>query len=155
MAVNPNDFDAEALIIARLKASVPELVLVCSLASVAGAANLGDHLPGAIVEPAKSPAEEQFAHGQAAKVREGWRVAVCVRDLPDAVNFSAAFSSPVAGASISTGELLGKVRQALQGWQPAPAFERMQFEGRDEPTGQPGEIVFPLNFSVLHSLEAA
>lgn len=142
-----NDFAAEALIIARLKSQVTSAALVCSLRSVAGAANLGSHLPALIVEPGKSKAEQQFAQGRGVKVRESWIVAVSVPDTPDAVNFSADFSG--------TGELLASVRLALQGWRPAAPFELMEYEGVEAPTGRPGEIVFALEFSVVHALEVA
>lgn len=150
-----NDLGTEGLILARLAAQITvsanpasgEAKRICSLATILGAADLGPQLPALVVEPNKVDVEEQFAHGNAAKVREHWLVVVAWAATPDVVNFSATFAD--------AGALMANVRQALQGWQPGAAYDLMEFEGMLEPTGKAGEVDFGLQFSVISSREAA
>ena len=63
-----------------------------------------------------------------------------VKNIPDPANLAATYQA--------AGDLLGKVVQALAGWQPSPLFRAMRYAGREQPDVQPGHVEFPIRFTV-------
>lgn len=135
---------AEALIIARLTAQVPELRAVLGAAELDGLAEAQQQTPNAQVlyEGDALPGAEGSRAGNAAAqvVLQRWLVIVCVRNRRDA--------KAGAGARQAAGPIVSKVIAALQGHQLSTDFRALRriTPPRSAPGYSAGFAYFPLAF---------
>lgn len=132
----PNLFDIEPLIIARIKAAVPELRTVDSVSLLASAGDIAQLLPAAFVQPMEGQATASIAAN--AMERQSWLITVCVSNFREAIG--------AATTASKAGEHVQKIIAALNGWAPHGVGKLMQYEGRSAPYYEPGYGEFPLQF---------
>lgn len=140
---------AEPLIIARLKAQVPNAadpmptVRVCSSATVAGVTDIAAICPLVLVHPARADKTERPSDDLLLE-RQLWKLVVVVKNIPNTREFSANFQE--------AGALLKAVVLALDGWSPAEAFNALQYAGRLETEVGQGFSEFPIEFETRYTL---
>lgn len=140
---------AEPLIIARLKAQVPNAadplpaVRVCSSATVAGVADIAAICPLVLVHPGRSDKTERPSDDLLLE-RQTWAVVVIVKNIPDIREFKANYQE--------AGALLKSAILALDGWSPSAPFNALQYAGRPDPEVGKGFSEFPIEFETRYSL---
>jgi len=135
-----NLLDAEPLIVARLKAQLPEVKTIASAATIAGVVDIANLLDGVFVQPGPADVVSSAGNGIAQAEEEIWLVVAVTPLLPD--------TDTLAGDYQAMGALLGKIAEALAGWQPSSAYRPMRYLGREDPLVEAGQAEFPLRFSV-------
>ncbi|MFH1493743.1 MAG: hypothetical protein ABIG70_02980 [Pseudomonadota bacterium] len=130
-----NLFDIEPLILARIKALVPDLRTVASVSLLAGAADIAPYLPAAFVQPMEGELKSSAA--QSISERQTWLVTVCVENFRDTETETTASKA---------GNHAHNIIAALNGWAPHGVGKLMQYEGRSAPYYEPGYGEFPLQF---------
>lgn len=139
-----NLFAAEALIIERLIAQVPELTTVGSFTLLAGAQDLTPYCPAAFVGPGSGEVLDDTPSGLDPIEGQTYTVLVCVSHIRD--------PDDVATTATVAGALAAKVIQSLSGWAPGagspgvPYKAALRYTGHDDPYYEPGWAEFPLNF---------
>ena len=136
-------FDAEPLLINRIRAEVSAFKTVDSSSLIAGSGSITGLLPAAFVEPADGSADAQEGYGEI-HAQQTWAVLVVVpHHKKEPGDTSAArLAGPLALAVI----------RALQGWSPGDGFEPLLFTGHLDPVSSVGWALFELRFTLGVSL---
>lgn len=136
-------FDAEPLLIDRIRSEVPAFKTVDSSSLIAASSSITSLLPAAFVEPAEGSSDTQDGYGEI-RAQQTWSVLVVVPHFKrEAGDTSAArLAGPLALAVI----------RALQGWSPGDGFEPMLFTGHMDPVSSVGWALFELRFTLGVSL---
>ena len=141
---------AEPLILARLSAQLallspaPEVPpRVCSSATVAGTLDVAQHCPLVLLRPARADKAERKPDDLLYETQT-WKVVVVVKNIPNTRDFTADYQA--------AGALLQAVVKALDGWEPAAAFNAMRYTARLETEVGAGFSEFPLEFETRFAL---
>lgn len=135
-------FDAQALIIQRIKQSVAGLVTVGNPSVLVGLQDIGPLLPACIVMPGAGGVSAHQKHGPGAMEDQAWEIVLLV-----------SHQAPGAGDGVTeslAGGFLSQIFTALSGWLPSAGFPRpMVYAGRDDPVYGRGYAEFPMRFTVM------
>lgn len=132
-------YEAEQLIIARIREKVPGLAEV---GTVSRYLSYGEVIPtpSAWVRPGQADAIGDPNDGDIQQENQTWQIAICVTHVDDVAQDDYLTSTKTAG------ELLYLLMQALVGWRPAAGFKSFAYRGRMDPYFEPGYAEFPALF---------
>lgn len=141
---------AEPLILARLAAQLlllspaPEVPpRACSSATVAGVIDVAQHCPLVLLHPARADKAERTSDDLLVE-RQIWKVVVVVKNIPNTRDFNADYQA--------AGVLLEAIVKALDGWEPAAAYNALRYNARLETEVGQGFSEFPLEFETRFAL---
>lgn len=139
-----NYFEAELLIINRIKALSIAGLNVYSASYIAGVTNINGLCPFVLVEPADSDISDG-AEGRLQEDTQQWQVVVCTTHVKDA--------SDVVTSAQKAGAIILPIMKTLVGWQPSADFKPMVLLGRRQPYYEPGYAEFPFVFETRFNLQ--
>ena len=134
-------FAAEAAIVARLRAQVPDLAHVLTVNELAGFNEIGDLLPAAVVMPMGATVTEPPHDGRVQIETQTWQVVLMVGHSQDETGQDTTI--------LRAGALVYAMSVALIGWRPAAGYSTLAYSGRPDPYYEPGYAEFPIEFETV------
>lgn len=131
-----NVYEAEGLILARLKSTAAGFRTIASLTRIAGITDIAKLLPAVFVNPETADMTHTITTALPHSEVQRWNLVVVVSHVKDA-------SDAVTTAS-KAGELIGEVITALSGYALADHFTPITIVGRPEPLYDTGHAEFPV-----------